>query len=106
MPDYEMAKSYSLTATVEDQKGLSGTATVSITVSNVDEPPAFDAEEYTFTVAENAAVGTVVGMLTASDANVRQGQTLTYSVQGDAAFTIDATTGDLKVASALDYETS
>ena len=103
--DYETAGSYSLTATVEDQKGLSGTATVSITVTDVDETPAFDSEKYSFTVSEDAAVGAIVGTLTASDANVRQGQTLTYSVHGDAAFTIDATTGQLKVASALDYET-
>ncbi len=103
--DYETAKSYSLTATVEDQDGASGTANVSITVTDVDETPAFDAEKYSFTVAEDAAVGTVVGTLTASDANERQGETLTYSVEGDAALTIDASTGALKVASALDYET-
>ena len=103
--DYETAKSYSLTATVEDENGLPGTASVSITVTDVDETPAFASEEYTFTVSEDAAVGTVVGTLTASDANERQGQTLTYSIAGDAAFTIDASTGALTVASALDYET-
>ena len=60
---------------------------------------------YSFTISEDAVVGTVVGTLTASDANERQGETLTYSVAGDAAFTIDAGTGAIKVASALDYET-
>ena len=103
--DYETAASYSLTATVADGNGLSDTVTVSITVTDVDETPAFDSEEYSFTVSEDAAVGTVVGTLTASDANERQGQTLAYSVQGDAAFSIDAGTGALRVASVLDYET-
>ena len=103
--DYETAASYSLTATVADGGGLSDTATVSITVTDVDESPAFDSEEYSFTVSEDAAVGTVVGTLTASDANVRQGQTLTHSVEGDEAFTIDSSNGALTVASALDYET-
>ena len=101
--DYETERSYSLTATVEDQDGTSGTANVTITVTDVDETPAFDAEEYSFTVSEDSAVGTVIGTLTASDANERQGEVLTYSVEGDAAFTIDS--GALKVASALDYET-
>ena len=103
--DYETAGTYNLTAKVEDGGGLSNTAEVSITVTDVDETPAFDAEVYTFTLSEDAAVGTVVGTLTASDANERQGEILTYSVEGDAAFTIDASTGALKVASALDYET-
>ena len=103
--DYETTKSYSLTATVADGGGLSGTATVSITVTDVDETPAFDSDDYSFTVSGDAAVGTVVGTLTASDANERQGQTLAYHVEGDSAFTIDGSTGALKVATALDYET-
>ena len=55
--DYETAESYSLTVRAEDPDGLSDTATVAITVTDVNEAPAFDEEEYTFTVAEDASVG-------------------------------------------------
>jgi len=56
-------------------------------------------------VDENSAIGTVVGTVTADDA---EGDTLSYSLTDDAGgmFTIDASSGEIKVAGALDYETT
>jgi len=56
-------------------------------------------------IAENAAVGTVVGVTAhATDANV--GTTITYTLTDDAGglFAIDSVTGVVTVAGAIDYE--
>ena len=66
-------------------------------------PPVFDAPSYAFDIAEDAEVGTVVGTVTATDS---PGDTVTYSItEGNetGAFAIDSTTGQVTVASALDY---
>ena len=56
-------------------------------------------------IGENAQPGTVVGQVQGSDAD---GDTLTYSLTDDAGsrFAIDASTGVITVAGALDYETA
>ncbi|GAA5497581.1 hypothetical protein Rhal01_03777 [Rubritalea halochordaticola] len=58
-------------------------------------------------VAEDAAIGTSVGTVTASDANY--GEALTFSITAGNAggeFVIDSATGEITAAAALDYETS
>ena len=71
-------------------------------LSNV-APTANDA---TFSAAEDAAMGTSVGTVSASDPN---GDTLSYSITagniGDA-FMIDALTGEIMAVNALDFETT
>lgn len=62
-----------------------------------------------FGIAENSANGTVVGRVTATDADV--GQTITYSIAGGTGvgiFSINATTGVVTVVngSALNYEST
>ncbi|MDE2902393.1 MAG: cadherin domain-containing protein [Chloroflexota bacterium] len=102
--DYETTPSYSLTVTAD--AGATATATVTITVTNVDEPPAFAAASYAFSVAENAQVGAALGTVTASDP---EGGTVIYDITaGDAAnqWAVDALAGRLVVASWLDYETT
>ncbi len=57
-------------------------------------------------VSEHAAVGTAVGTVTATDA---EGSTVTYAItegDDDGQFAIDAATGAITVAGALDYETT
>ena len=56
-------------------------------------------------IGENAQPGSVVGQVQGSDAD---GDTLTYSLTDDAGgrFAIDASTGVITVAGALDYETA
>lgn len=58
-------------------------------------------------IAENAAIGTSVGIATAIDANY--GTTLSFSITAGNAggeFSIDSATGEITSAAALDYETS
>ncbi len=69
--------------------------------------PAFDQDSYTFEVAEDAAVGDAVGTVSATDPD--EADILTYSITGgneDGNFAIDASTGAITVAVALDYETT
>ena len=61
-------------------------------------PPLFPAADWTFRVAEDAAVGTVVGTATARDLD---GGPLTYALTAGntgGAFALDATSGALMVA--------
>ena len=67
--------------------------------------PAFTDAPYTFTVAEDASTGDLVGMVTATD--VDTGDMISYAITlGDTgdAFAIGVSTGDITVAAGLDYE--
>jgi hypothetical protein len=106
--DYETKPSYSLSVLVFD--GLySDTATISATVTDVIEDPgnaAPQADDSVHSVAENAAVGSLVGTVSASDVD---GDDLSYAITGGnsgGAFAINNTTGAITVASPLDYETT
>ncbi len=74
--------------------------------SKQNNPPVFsDGTSTTRSVAENTASGTDIGSpVTATDVD---GNTLTYSLSGTdaASFSIDSSTGQLRTAAALDYET-
>ena len=76
---------------------------------DVNTAPAINAQS--FAVAENSANGTNVGTVIATDANA--GQTLSYAfvvagspTQVSGPFTISATTGQITVSGALDFETT
>ena len=68
--------------------------------------PTFGATSYAFTTAENTAVGTTVGAVKATG----QGKdAVTYALTAGntgGAFAVNASTGALTVAKALDYETT
>jgi hypothetical protein len=107
--DYETAASHNITVKATDAGGLSTSQTFAIGVTNVNEAPVnlVDSNSTANSVAENAAVGTVVG-ITAKATDADAGNTLTYSLTDNAGgkFTINASTGVVTVASALDYETA
>jgi predicted extracellular nuclease len=74
--------------------------TFTITVESANDAPVFDPASYGFTVAEVAPDGTVVGTVSASDIDV--GDTRSYAITASSvvgAFAIDATTGQITVAS-------
>lgn len=57
-------------------------------------------------IVENSSIGTVVGKITATDANI--GDVITYSIVGGTGagtFNINSSTGVITTAAALDYET-
>jgi hypothetical protein len=97
---------------------------VTITVMDVNEPPSapselkglppvlntapmFAATSTSLSVDENAAAGTVVGMVTATDADRGDQETLMYSLDDGAdagSFAIDSATGEITTTAMLDYE--
>jgi len=86
---------------------LSGSATITINVNNLNEAPVV--QPATFAVDENATVGASVGTVAFTD--VDAGQTHTFAITAgntDGAFAIDASTGAITVANpaALDFETN
>ena len=102
--DFETTTSYTLTVEASDPDSLTDTATVTVSVTNVNEAPSFSATTYAFTLAEDAAIGTAVGTISAMDPDAED--TLTYSITaGDdgGKFSIDSS-GSLSVAKALDFE--
>ena len=82
------------------------TLDVTVTVTNVNEPPAFAAETATRTIAENQGAGVDIGMpVSATDPDA--GATLTYALGGTdaASFDIITTSGQLRTKAALNSET-
>ncbi len=73
-------------------------------VANVNDAPVFASATGTGSVAENAAISTVIYTAFATD---EDNDTLTYSVSGNDAssITIDASTGAVTLNSSADYET-
>ena len=105
--DYETTPSYALAVQADDDNGAA-TATVNVTVTEAVEntDPEFGSATYNFSVAEDAATGTVVGSVSATDAD---SDGLTYSIEsgnGDGKFAIDGGAGAVTTAGALDFETT
>lgn len=103
--NYESLSSYSLTVQVQDNGAgnLTDTATVTITVLDMNEPPV--ANDASFNVDENSGNGTVVGTVSASDPDA--GQTLTYAITAGntgGAFAINSGNGQITVANTINFE--
>ncbi len=109
--DFETATSHDVTIRVTDSAGNTHTDIFTINVNDVDEfdvSTPIDNDGAANSVAEDAIVGDVVGITAlASDADATNNG-VTYSLSDDAGglFAIDANTGVVMVAGALDYETS
>ncbi len=104
--DYETKSSYSVTVSVSDENDGSDSIAVTVNVTDVNEAPSFPTKRATRSVAENTVSSTNIGTpFQATDPD--NGDTLTYSLhRGDAAsFRINASTGQLRTHSALDFET-
>ncbi|XP_061178908.1 protocadherin Fat 4-like [Saccostrea echinata] len=105
--DAEIVSSYELLVRASDGQKES-TATVSITVNDVNEAPAFEQEKYSFTNTENSDIGKVVGKVTARDPDVSGNNALfRYSIISgniNSHFLIDPDDGTISVAVSTDYE--
>ena len=96
-------------ATVTDGQGI-GTITNDETALPANTTPVFVNASPTFSIPENSTVGTVVGTVSATDADLPP-QTLTYSIIGgnaSGAFAINSATGQITVANStpLNFEVS
>ena len=96
---------YELTVDASDGS-VKGTLDVTVTVTDVNEPPEFSVETASRTIAENTTTGVAIGdPVTATDSDT--GDTPAYTLGGTDAnfFDIDASAGQLRTQAALDYET-
>ncbi len=110
LPDYESPldadgdRVYHVTV-VADDKNSTSSINITVTVTNVNEPPQFpNGDTGTRSVTENTAAGQNVGApVSASDP---EKDALTYTLSGTDAghFEISATTGQILAKSELDYE--
>ncbi len=103
--DYETKASYSVTITVSDGN-LSDTIAVTINVTDANDAPEFDeGTTTTRTVGEEVVIGTIVG--NPVDAVDQDRDVLNYTLSGTdaASFTIDSSTGQLRTAVELDFDT-
>ncbi len=101
-PDYEGPDSFEFE--VEDPSASTDTAIVSITVTGVNDAPVVDPAA--FSVAEDEAPGSAVGTVTFTDPDAGQSHTFAITAGNTGgAFAIDASTGEITVATALDFET-
>ncbi len=107
--DFETNPIFNLTIQVTDNGAppLSSTATLTINLTNVNDPPTIPPQAFSLT--ENSPLGTVVGTVTSSDGDA--GQTRTYAITAgndNGAFSINAVTGEIRVANpaAIDFETT
>lgn len=104
--DFEDTPIYTLTVEVEDSGGLTDSASITINLEDVNEPP--ETSNATFTPNENTGNGVSIGFVDATDP---EGVTLNYLLTGgntNSAFAVNGTTGEITVndTNALDYETT
>ena len=118
--DYEEAYAssrakYTLTIRASDggrppHSNMSGVMDVYVLDIN-DNAPQFSTSSYHFDVRENAGINSLVGYVEASDQDHGVNARISYSISpkpsqtGYRMFAIDQTTGAVKVAKELDYET-
>ncbi|CAL1539050.1 unnamed protein product [Lymnaea stagnalis] len=100
-----------VTAYSSDKKTAKNTASVVITVGDVnDRIPIFDQEIYKATITENSPKGTPVVLVNATDPDAGTDGQVLYSLQAEGnssgIFTIDASTGNITVLGTVDYETA
>ncbi|XP_078092181.1 cadherin 22 [Mustelus asterias] len=93
--------------------GLSGSATVTITITDInDNPPRFNQKLYQLSMPESAAIGTTVGKVKAEDVDLGQNSEMTYTLKeedGSDRFSVitdtEAQEGIIILRKPLDFET-
>ncbi len=107
--DTDGNSTYEVVVQVTDGQ-LSSTQTIRVTVTDVNEfsiSPIADLDTAQNTVAENAAIGTSVGISASAYDSDATTNTVTYSLSNNpnGLFQIDAITGEVTTAVVLDRET-
>ncbi|XP_030611885.1 cadherin-7 isoform X1 [Archocentrus centrarchus] len=115
--DYEVKRRFDMTAEAVNEhvdtrfltlEEFRDSTTLKIIVKDDDEPPVFLSPVYEWKVPENAAVGTVVGSVSARDTDTVNNP-IRYAIDKRSdtakAFKIDPNNGTITVAKALDRET-
>lgn len=110
--DYESAVRYEYVITAKDkgEPPLSATATLIISLSDInDNAPVFNADSYQFGTFENQVAGTEIGTVHATDPDGPRHNQVTYDIdyskgQGSDVFRIDSRSGKITAQRVLDHE--
>ncbi|KAM4018284.1 cadherin-16 isoform 2-T4 [Anomaloglossus baeobatrachus] len=109
--DYEQVNKYILIIEARNRVELSGaeygdssTATILISVHNVNEAPVFTVDQYEAQVAENAQIGSIILTVEAFDPDVSDKTNLRYSITNDSRtwFSITEDSGQIQLLHSLD----
>lgn len=101
--DFEATTAYAITVRARDVGGNTTDHAVTVNVTNANEAPVISGPA-AFSLPENQAAGPLLATYSATD--VDAGDTITYSIVDTTAFTINATTGELRATGPLDHETT
>ena len=93
--DHERQPTHTVVVTASDPSKASATATGTISVGDVNEPPVFDMATISLEVVEDAEEGDSVGRPVAATDD--DGDQLSYSLNGGGPLAIDETTGQIVV---------
>ena len=108
--DFESTESYTLTLAVSDGTNTSSGEDVTIEVNDLNDNNPVVTASQSFSVEEDAANGTVVGTVAATDADANTSFSFWVITGGndDGVFAINSSTGQITVSdnSTLDYETT
>ncbi|WP_435622820.1 cadherin domain-containing protein [Flagellimonas sp.] len=104
--DFEAATTYALSVTVKDTENATASATVTVNVTNVNEPPVFEKESFEFMPDEDILPNTPLGAVTATDPENDEIE-FSISANDNDLFTIDPATGTISLAEnkTLDFDT-
>ncbi|KAG7283174.1 hypothetical protein CRUP_000536, partial [Coryphaenoides rupestris] len=109
--DYEMSSKYTLLVAVENEIPFArhlptATATVVVSVEDVNEAPVFSPPIKVVTTEEDLPVGDVIVQYTATDPDTARSQKVSYKIvkDPDGWLSVDINTGLVKVKSAMDRE--
>lgn len=105
--DREVTPFYQLLIEVEDkgEPRRSGYLQVNVTIQDInDNPPVFEREQYQASVLEDAAVGSSVLQITASDQDEGANAEIRYFLDEGTPFQIDPKAGTVVIKEGLDYE--
>ncbi|QDT04429.1 Cadherin domain protein [Rubripirellula lacrimiformis] len=101
--DFETQSVFELEVIASDPSNAESTAIFIVRITDTNESPVI--ANQTFHVTENVAINSSIGTVAASDPD--QGQSLTYQLVGGSGvrfFSIQPTTGEIKLTAAIDYE--
>ena len=105
--DYETSASYRLTVRALDSTGAAVDTSVTISVTNVNERPAFSQSTYDFSIPEDATIGAVVGVVPTTDPDTGDNVSYSFLSGNDSGkFAISGVTGKITLAGGLNRETS
>ena len=93
-----------VTATDGGSPSLSSQLTLTLTITDTNEPPLFPADLYTTEVSEEEPVNAVIFTAAAIDADIGLNAAVSYSIEQNPVLGINSSNGEVFLLTQLDYE--